>query len=267
MEQLREIGAYLRQIRQDQSISLEEVAKKTFIPLRLLKALEEGQLDRLPEPVFVQGFIRRYAEVLNLDGLALAKTFPMNPPPKKPEPEIAEAPSPPPPPSPAPSPSSSFSLKPYLPYLLTGVVALVALVSLLVPKPQTANSPAQEESSPTAEPETPPTSAESSPPVPSPVASPSPSPSPVASPSPSPSPTSPVQVTVTLQGSSWLRVSADGKTEFEGILNEGAKQTWTAKENLTVRAGDAGAVLTSLNGQEPKALGNRGEVKETTFTP
>jgi hypothetical protein len=62
-------------------------------------------------------------------------------------------------------------------------------------------------------------------------------------------------------------VSADGKTEFEGVLDEGAKQTWTAKEKLSIRAGNAGAVLTSFNGQEPKSIGNAGEVKEVTFTP
>jgi cytoskeletal protein RodZ len=77
-EQLKEIGAYLRQLRQEQSISTEEVAAKTFIPLRILKALEEGQPEHLPEAVFIQGFIRRYADVLDLDGAALAKTFPTN---------------------------------------------------------------------------------------------------------------------------------------------------------------------------------------------
>ncbi len=75
-EQLKEIGAYLRLHRQEQSISTEEVAAKTFIQSRLLKALEEGQLEQLPEPVFIQGFIRRYADALKLDGAALAETFP-----------------------------------------------------------------------------------------------------------------------------------------------------------------------------------------------
>ena len=78
VEQLKEIGAYLRQIRQEVSIPIEEISAKTLIRLGMLKAIEEGQPDQLPEPVFVQGFIRRYADALGLDGVALAKTFPIN---------------------------------------------------------------------------------------------------------------------------------------------------------------------------------------------
>ena len=77
VEQLKEIGAHLRQLRQEKSLSTEEIAAKTFISLRLLKALEEAELDQLPEPIFIQGFIRRYADVLELDGAALAQTFPI----------------------------------------------------------------------------------------------------------------------------------------------------------------------------------------------
>ncbi|HEY9662639.1 MAG TPA: helix-turn-helix domain-containing protein, partial [Allocoleopsis sp.] len=78
IEQLRAIGAYLYEIRQDQARSLEEIAAKTYIPLRLLKALEAGQEQILPEPVFIQGFIRRYGDVLGLDGTALSQQFPIH---------------------------------------------------------------------------------------------------------------------------------------------------------------------------------------------
>jgi hypothetical protein len=66
---------------------------------------------------------------------------------------------------------------------------------------------------------------------------------------------------------SWLRVIVDGKTEFEGILTKGIEKTWTAKKQLTIRVGNAGGVMTSLNKQEPKLLGRLSEVKEVTFTP
>jgi cytoskeletal protein RodZ len=51
------LGAYLQQLRQKQRISLETVAKKTLIPVRLLAALEIGNTKQLPEPVYIQGFI------------------------------------------------------------------------------------------------------------------------------------------------------------------------------------------------------------------
>ncbi len=78
---------------------MEEIAVKTFIPLRLLQAIDIGQTERLPEPVFVQGFIRRYADALGLDGWAVAKTFPTQPTITEPRPveaeESASAPAPP----------------------------------------------------------------------------------------------------------------------------------------------------------------------------
>ncbi|NJR66514.1 MAG: helix-turn-helix domain-containing protein [Leptolyngbyaceae cyanobacterium CRU_2_3] len=77
LDQLKEIGAYLRQVRQEQAKSLEEIATKTCIRLPLLRAIELGQEQVLPEPVFVQGFIRRYADVLGLDGTGLSRTFPV----------------------------------------------------------------------------------------------------------------------------------------------------------------------------------------------
>ncbi len=77
-EQLRAIGSYLNQIRQEQARSLEEISAKTYIPMRLLKAIEAGQDKTLPEPVFIQGFIRRYADALGLDGVDLSQRFPIH---------------------------------------------------------------------------------------------------------------------------------------------------------------------------------------------
>lgn len=77
MALLKEIGSNLYQRRIELSLPIEEVAAKTYIRLALLKALELGQSDQLPEPVFIQGLIRRYGDVLGLDGATLAKTFPI----------------------------------------------------------------------------------------------------------------------------------------------------------------------------------------------
>jgi cytoskeletal protein RodZ len=78
-EQLRQIADYLCHQRQEKNIPLEKVAKDTFIPLRLLQAMESSQFDRLPEPVYIKGFIRRYAEVLGLNGTEVASRFQVEP--------------------------------------------------------------------------------------------------------------------------------------------------------------------------------------------
>jgi cytoskeletal protein RodZ len=89
-EQLKVIGSRLSEERQNRSVSLQQVAAKTYIPLRLLNAIEAGRLDLLPEPVFIQGFIRRYADMLGLDGISISKEFSVNPPPVPISPEILE---------------------------------------------------------------------------------------------------------------------------------------------------------------------------------
>ncbi|QQE65395.1 XRE family transcriptional regulator [Leptolyngbya sp. BL0902] len=81
VEQLQRIGDYLRQVRQEQGLSLDILANQIFIRPALLQALETGREDQLPEPVFIQGFIRRYAEALGLDGKAISQEFVVTPPP------------------------------------------------------------------------------------------------------------------------------------------------------------------------------------------
>ncbi|MEH2335058.1 helix-turn-helix domain-containing protein [Nostoc sp.] len=75
VEQLKEITTYLRQVRQEKSIRIEEIAAQTLIRAGILQALEEERFEELPEPIFVQGFIRRYGDALGLDGNALSHTL------------------------------------------------------------------------------------------------------------------------------------------------------------------------------------------------
>jgi cytoskeletal protein RodZ len=226
VEQLKQIGSMLREERERLRIPLEEVAVKTYIPLRLLQALEVGQVDRLPEPVFIQGFMRRYADAIGLDGPAIAKTFEFDPSPTPspilsstvpPAPVIAEptlAPATPEPswtPLERPQPERSPA-KAYLPYVLGGVALLlsgIAAANLLnrsqsAPTAQQPNATRAIVNPPVAEksPEKPPASASPAPdksasqPTPKPAtpkaAAPSPKPSvatsPVASPTIAPTP-------------------------------------------------------------------------------
>lgn len=228
VEQLQEIGAHLRQKRQELSIPIEEIAAKTLIRLGILKAIEEGQFDQLPEPVFVQGFIRRYGDVLGLDGAALAKTFPMSFSLPAESQALIQTP-----------PNRSRTIPLYVPSILLLLVAAGGLFYFL--NRRTTEPVVQQRAVTT---------------VPS-----SPLPKPIASPL-----GSPIQVTVNLTEQSWLRVMADGRTQFEGVLPKGKQQTWIAKKQLTVRAGNAGAVLVAYNREKPRLLGTTGNIREVTFT-
>ena len=47
-------------------MSRDDVGKATRIPASVLTALEDGQVGRLPDPVFVQNYIRAYATVIGV---------------------------------------------------------------------------------------------------------------------------------------------------------------------------------------------------------
>jgi transcriptional regulator with XRE-family HTH domain len=65
------VGQRLRQAREAKDTSLEQIAETTHIGLGRLKALEQGDPSNLPEPVYVQGFIRKYAQAVGLNYDAL----------------------------------------------------------------------------------------------------------------------------------------------------------------------------------------------------
>ncbi|NEO98961.1 MAG: helix-turn-helix domain-containing protein [Symploca sp. SIO2E9] len=272
-EQLKEIGAYLRSIREEQSISIEQVASHTYISLRVLKALEAGQLDQLPEPVFIQGFIRRYGDFLRLDGEALAKSFPVELLPIHSDAFAQEAnletyqtqpksldlkPY-----AEAVTPYLAALRKPYILYMLLLVAAVIGLLSLF--NRELKNSPIAQQQTTSVKPtSSAPAAPKASQPTSTAKATLTTSSAPAAPKASQPSSTT--QVSVSLQGDSWLRVIVDGKTEFEGILTKGNQQTWKANQRLTLRAGNAGAVLMSINGEPALPLGKTGDVREVTFS-
>ena len=61
-------GRYLQAIRLEKNISLEEVAAQTRIGPRILKAIEHEDAHRLPVEVFLKGFLRAYAAAVGAEG-------------------------------------------------------------------------------------------------------------------------------------------------------------------------------------------------------
>ncbi len=64
---LRELGALLREERERQGLSVDEVSDKIKITRTCLAAIEEGNESSLPHPVYAKGFIKNYAKLLGLD--------------------------------------------------------------------------------------------------------------------------------------------------------------------------------------------------------
>jgi cytoskeletal protein RodZ len=250
VERLMQIGAYLRHVREENQLSLEDVAARTLIQTRLLKAIEEGKLHYLPEPVYVQGFIRRYAEALGLDGAEFAEAFPA-------ERSLNLAQS-------SWKDSPAAQLRPlhlYIAYIAL-IMASVSLLSYIVGKSATSAGTSTVKTNPTSQAITPATGETRPQTVTEKLA---------ATTRPSPTrpdgPSKPVQIDVELTAQSWLEVEVDGEVKLAEVLPEGTERTWTANKQVRVRAGNAGGVLVSHNGGKPEQMGAPGAVEEKTFDP
>ena len=60
-------GRYLKTIRREKGISLQEVSKNTKIGVDTLLLIEKEDHDGLPAEVFVKGFLRAYADSIGID--------------------------------------------------------------------------------------------------------------------------------------------------------------------------------------------------------
>jgi cytoskeletal protein RodZ len=287
-EQLVEVAAYLRQCREVRGLSLDEMASKTLIQRRTLQALEDADVSRLPEPVYVRGFIRRYASALGLKGDDVAEAYPI-------ELGIRR------------SASSGFpgltglQLRPMHLYLLYLGVIGVAIngLSAVISPPSGGRSVAQV-TQPNLEavrdllPKTTATVArvgdlsktsrvamawgslpdqmhdqvfplDAQDPEPVRLASLREQLQAIGPVGESPKSSKAVQVTMKLVDSSWVRVTIDGKPEFEDVLAEGTQKTWQANERIVVRAGNAGGVMISEGNGPLKPLGVPGSVEEREY--
>ena len=63
----RSFGTWLRRQREMRDIDLREIADKTKISLRYLKAMEQDRFELLPAPLFARGFLREYAKYVGLN--------------------------------------------------------------------------------------------------------------------------------------------------------------------------------------------------------
>ena len=242
---LADLGERLSQSRRQLDISLEDVAERTHIQTRLLKAIEEGRLKDLPESVYIQSFIRQYANAIGLNGLYFSSEF-------------AESGTIKPDRTPWRLKFPMFGqLRPvhlYFGYLVlvgVSVQGVSALVSQSNAQPELSAESLQKFK-------------ESLPPSTTLMG---PNPKTVAVKPSASAPNQGVRVGVTLTEQSWVRVVADGQEAFEGVLTEGTTRSWDAKKQLVVRAGNAGAIMISFNNGKASPLGAPGTVQEVAFPP
>ncbi|WP_455384295.1 helix-turn-helix domain-containing protein [Acidihalobacter prosperus] len=68
-------GAKLRSAREAAGLSRQEVARSLNLEKGVVEALESDDVERLPEPAYVKGYLRAYARLLDLDAHELLEAY------------------------------------------------------------------------------------------------------------------------------------------------------------------------------------------------
>lgn len=259
-----ELGDLLRKTREAKGLSLEQVEEATKIRHAYLQALEEEAFDRLPAAVYVKGFLKNYALFLGLDPSSTLQLY---------QPSSTQVPL---------QPSPTFLNEPLREHpLITALarwgVPLVLIVGLAAagwlaynrwgdrlnlrwPFGPVTSTPTL---APTATPT--PTLAVATPTALPPTRTPEPSATPT--PTATPRQISGLELRIDVVGErAWVMVEIDDQPAFAGILEPGAVNTWTARERVFLRCGNAGAVKVTLNGVDLGLLGVSGEVVNREWT-
>jgi len=117
-------GAVLLAERRRQGLSLGDISRQLKLSVRQVEALERDDFSGFTGPVFVHGFVRNYAKLLNLDPKPLIRAADqiLNPAPLASEPPTAVA-------SPPPAPRLKIGK---LPALSVGAAVVIVVVAVAV---------------------------------------------------------------------------------------------------------------------------------------
>ncbi len=224
-------GQLLRAARQERGLSLEDAERETRIRREFLEALEADDYQRLPPPVYVRGFIRTYARWLGLDPEQVVSLFPGSPT----APEFRPLAT-------ARNPEPTWAGRLLLGLVVAALLALAfGVVRLAGPAVQ---APTQ---------------------VPGGLPAPTMAPAPTPPPQPTPV-VDQVQVQLRVVERAWVAVTVDNQQVFQGILEVGDTRTWTGRQRVAIRCGNAGGVEVYLNGRRLGLLGRPGQVVDVEWT-
>jgi cytoskeleton protein RodZ len=250
----RTVGARLREAREKRGVSLRQIANSTRISVMSLEALERSDLSRLPGGIFTRAFIRAYAQEVGLDPDRTIQDFIAELPP-----DAATATAHP---AAVEDGEKLESDRRAVATALRLVLVSVPIIGLVIyygthrTSPASATPPAAETHAVVEDP--------APAPLPETVAA---SPDTASSVAPAAALTSGLSMEMAPTAVCWVSVNADGEQVFSGLMNAGDKRTVTAKEQISLNVGDAGAFAYTLNGRSGKPLGAPGAVVSTRITP
>ncbi|MDM8569801.1 DUF4115 domain-containing protein [Thiotrichales bacterium HSG1] len=68
-------GMRLRQLREKNNVSLKHVADRLFLDATVVKKLEDDDYGNLPPPIFIRGYMRNYAKLLDIKPESITDDF------------------------------------------------------------------------------------------------------------------------------------------------------------------------------------------------
>jgi len=296
------IGDTLREARERQNLSIKDIEKGTSIRALYIESIEKGEFDKLPGNAYTKGFIRNYANFLKLDADACVRQYNEENNPEEvaakeaakraeeaaeaeqqaayekreaeksrsrsgifgsshrsesTKPERAAAPR-----QEAPRVSisdfeSRVESSHHRQTLLMGIIAVLVIAAgayfLFGSDDETASKQPQTKVTTQAKTTTSSSSQQQQ------------QQQAAAKPVEEKKQYTDVQVSAKFSERCWVSVKADGKTIFEGTIDEGTSKDWKAEKELKITAGNAGAVELTYNGENKGILGGEGEVVEKTY--
>jgi cytoskeletal protein RodZ len=255
-----ELGELLHTAREEKGLSLSEAEQATRIRSSYLQAIEDEDFAQLPHPAYIRGFVRNYATFLGVDPDQALALFHL--------PQATED-----------VPAATFVDQPLHPaqpvwgrllfaaalVIIVGTAAVLAYQQyggMLWPDrvPATATATAAAGAAPAEPTRTPLPTAE-------PTAAPSPTPTRTRTSTPKPLPASTLMVSTEIVGQpAWMQVWVDGEQVMARTLQPGTTNSWAARQRITVRSGNAGAVRVTVNDQVVGTMGEMGQIAEREWT-
>lgn len=290
------LGTILRREREARGITLEEIAAKTKIGIRLLRAIEGEQFDKLPGGLFNKSFVRQYARIVGVDEeVAMREYLQAFGARREAVPAVRSRP---------PEPRVFATEADYarvIPALL-GIGILMAglayggyrlygyltagpalpengVAPLLdsvfpgrpAPRPEEALAASEEQYEAPAAEESPEinisgavSGGESEPLIA--TALPAVETAAATAATPGSGQAEELQLRIDSHGIVWLSITADGVRQWQGTMRANQSREVQAAESVRLTVGDAGAVSLTLNGKSLPGLGRPGEVRNLTIT-
>ena len=260
------VGQQLSERRLAQGLSQEQLADRMHLGIEQLAALESGDRDKLPEPVFIKAMVRRLSNHLELDADALVASLGSLSDGSVSDELLSQQKGPISPPVQPPSRPEKGAI--WLWLVLIGATALGALAWVqraalleLIQQPQsnsasaTAKTTTTSNESITTTPETAPDTALDTALE---VALVLPSTSEVELANSGP-------ITIKSKEPSWIALRREGTIEFEGILE--GERIITSPDEIEIYAGRPDLMTISIPDGEPKVLGTISDIKWIPLKP